>query len=430
VFLSIVLDKNSHDKKALLLKAEIEMQRGDYADAERDYYSLIDLKTPGDEIDIFAIKTRALKALYEQDKPYAALTLVNEILTIETSNPAGLYYLGRVFLDQLYYGEASRIFDRVIHNRPRMHEALLANAVALAQLGNFERSHENIKKARELDDTFLSKLVCACVLYLTENHRGAMVLLDAIHGTEKAFDNKRQYHFYLKLSAFCCLMLGNHDQALERFRTLAEKVDKPEKIQRNRDASQEVYDEFGKKKSTSEEPGIKGKRNGGDLSREYYLLKEAEWEHRRRSGDPAEGVNESQFLDIAGLSQTAWALLDLGFAALNAGRFSQARTILQGLGEKHHEVLGMNKIIELIKVHESVRASGEKNQDIESNINRSTERVIAGKNRPYELWEYLTEWKKNGIRPYHLVFAAGMTSKKQLNPFLLFKTVKNLGLDF
>ena len=163
--LSVVLQKKHSNKKALLMKADIECKLEDYANAEKDYYRLIDLKQPGDGIDVYMVRKRLLKPIYKQDKIYVAFNLAKEILYLEKNNPEALYYLGLIYLSQLYYKEASEIQARLILNRPQMHQVLFAHAVTLAQLNQFESSLVYIKQALVVNKTPLNKISYSCIQY-------------------------------------------------------------------------------------------------------------------------------------------------------------------------------------------------------------------------------------------------------------------------
>ena len=56
--LTVFLHKKHSNKKALLMKADIECELQDYANAEKDYYRLIDLKQPGDGTDVYMVKKK------------------------------------------------------------------------------------------------------------------------------------------------------------------------------------------------------------------------------------------------------------------------------------------------------------------------------------------------------------------------------------
>ena len=131
-----------------------------------------------------------------------------------------------------------------------------------------------------------------------------------------------------------------------------------------------------------------------------------------------------------GLSAQTRAALDVGLCLVKSGRFSEAHSFLKEIKTQHPEVLGMHKVLGLIEEQEK-NVSGKKKGDTDyPAIRRSTEKIIKEKRGRYELWEYIREWEKNSIRPYHLLILSDLTSKKQLSPILLLKVKDNFKLDF
>jgi len=222
--LLLELEKNPRNNHALLMRAEIHVQRGEYRDAENWYYRLIGLKKPGDGIDIFDIKQRLLKPLYREQKLLDLLNLSKEILHTEKNNPPALYYLGLLYMGQLYYREAKTILDRLISVRPMMHEALFAHAVVLLQLNNVEKAVNSLKRAIELHRETHYDLALSYAYYLSGNYEESKNILTAFGPRVDRFDTERQYLFSLRLLAFCNINLGIREDAVEIFGELYEII--------------------------------------------------------------------------------------------------------------------------------------------------------------------------------------------------------------
>lgn len=429
--LSVFLQKKHSHKKALLMKADIECELEDYANAEKDYYRLIDLKQPGDGTDVYMVKKRLLKPIHKQDKIYVAFNLAKEILYIEKNNPEALYYLSLIYLSQLYYKEASEIQVRLILNRPQMHQALFAHAVTLAQLNQFESSLVYIKQALVINKTSLGKISYCCIQYFMENFLAAKRTLDSISENEKNFENKQQYLFFLRLKAFCNYMLGFTDEATSLFRAIYKLTARSKPEDPGEKKSGLLYNEFGKTNIGA--PSTKNPSGAGKDPPlyDYYKLKEVainEGKQQKAWG----GVFPSfkQFLDLFGLSGETRAALDVALSMLKSENYTRALIFLREVKTRHPEVLGMGKVIRLIEERIMEAEDKEKITAGFDPINSMTEKVIEKKERKYELWEYIREWENNGIRPYHLLMVSGFTSKKQLSPFLLLSMKKNFNLDF
>ncbi len=442
VLLSTLLEKKTSDKQALLLKADIERDQGDYASAEKDYYRLIDLKKPGDGIDVFEMKGRLLLPLYRQDKLLETLNLSGELLSIEKGNADAFYYLGLIFISQLYYKDALKILERLIYNRPLMHQALFAGAVTLVQLKDFEKSLLYIKRALALDSNSLYKLIYAGIQYLMENYTRAKDTVKGIPVKEKALDTVKQFIFSLGLNAFCSSMLGLFDEAIAGFKTIHELSIKSKKNVEPGTNAGLGYDEFGKKMAGwPSDKGVSpviGQHSDKEVSpaagdsplHTYFRLKEVAIDEGETAAAGSEGLTSSkQFLDLMGLSAQTRAALDVGLCLVKSGRFSEAHSFLKEIKTQHPEVLGMHKVLGLIEEQEK-NVSGKKKGDTDyPAIRRSTEKIIKEKRGRYELWEYIREWEKNSIRPYHLLILSDLTSKKQLSPILLLKVKENFKLN-
>jgi tetratricopeptide (TPR) repeat protein len=434
--LSVVLHKKPSNKKALLLKADIECELEDYINAEKNYYRLIDLKKPGDGTDIYMVKKRLLKPVYQQDKIYAAFNLAKDILYMEKNNAEALYYLGLICLGQLYYKEASEILLRLIFNRPQMHHALFAYAVAQAQLNNFEKSLEYISQAVGVNDNPLYKISCASVYFLMENYPAAKRTLEKLPETEKTFENKRQYLFYLRLKAFCNYMQGSSKEATSLFRMLYKLTGKSKPKEKPADKSPTIYNEFGRTPSDSKPAESPREAEKNSALSDYFRLREIAMEEGRQNKAETEKYGAfKKFLDLFGLSAETRAALDVALSMVKSESYSQALDFLKEVKTQHPEVLGMGKVMNLLEERvadasgKDASGNGKDQSDVDS-ISSITEKVIERKERKYELWEYIREWEKNGIRPYHLLLVSGFTSKKQLSPFYLLNMKKNFNLDF
>jgi len=427
LFLAIELENNSSNKEAFLLKADIEAQSGFYDEAVKDYFRLLHFKQAGDGIDVFEVKKRLLNPLYLQESLLELHTLCKEILFIEPNNPEALYYLALLYIGQLYYREASSVLKKLVSNRPRMHNALFAYAVCLVQDKKFDRALAHINSAIELSDCYLYQLTASAVNYLQENYSEALDISASIPQKEKAFENRRQYLFAMKLKAVCNYMQGRYKKASGIFRLLYNTRCK-EKDQKDTGQYQEeslatatlLYNEYGRVKQTVQNDIKKGEQGSDSVFRDYYKLKEVAVEEGKISmlRTPP---SLNRILDIEGFSTETLAAVDLGFSMVKAGLLKDSCDFLQKVCLEHPEVLGLKKVIALIEERQKVMSAGEKGS-VKSGTyeEESTQSVIRRKNRKYELRDYMDKWEKSVIKPYQLIIAAGFTSKKQLSPVVMF----------
>ncbi len=430
-FLLVELDKNPSNKRALLMRADIKVKLGEYADAESDYYRLIYLKRSGDGIDTFEIKKRLLQPLYKRDKLLDMFKLSREILNTERHSAEALYYLALLYLGQLYYKEASKILAHLISIRPVMQQALFAYGVTLAQLNEFDKSLLYIKKAFDLDKSPLYELVLATIYYLMENYAGSRAILKAMKIDDKVLDKKMQYFFSLRLNAFCNINLGLYDEAEEIFKLFYNEFTNRKQGKDLKERDINIYDEFGKKKRSLSKKSGKGIGNDSSTVNEYFKLKEVAIEEGQLGSVSYEGFTfSSRFIDIEGLTQETRAALDLGFSMLKAKHLNEASSFFQEIKTSHPEVIGFKKIIDLINQKQKSTSHSVNNGYWIPPERESTERIIAAKKRRYELWEYLEVWEREAIRPYSLLLITGFISRRQLSPLLLFNLRRNFKLDF
>jgi tetratricopeptide (TPR) repeat protein len=468
--LAVELHRNPSNRPALLLRADIERDRGLYAEAEEDYYSLIDLKKPGDGIDVLEVKKRLIPVLHNQGKLLEALKAVRDVLSAEGSSADALFHLGLLYLGQLYYHEAWKVLERVIGSRPAMSPAFLAASIALVQLREFEKAIDLAEKARRIDGNPLCALVAAAAHLLMGNSREAERVLATLPRREKTFESPECARLYHRLSAFAALKSNSPDSAVEHLMEVQQTLKQEEAGKRVgkgpgwgrraptpmgslqggklRPAVRGVYDQFGRIEE-GEEPrrggftpeeysrGADGaapekKAMAEELVRDYFRLKEVtrdEWLGRGTgtsrtvqpglSGAGVRGVyTTGAFFDLEGLSRLTWAALDLGFCLVRAGRLSRARELFEDLSRSNPEVLGVRRIVELLREKESEPAANEPQE--RGDIRERTDRVVAKKKRRYELWEYVERWEEEGIRPFHLMSACGFVAQKRLDPRLLF----------
>ena len=166
------------------------------------------------------------------------------------------------------------------------------------------------------------------------------------------------------------------------------------------------------------------KSEGSNLVDEYYKLKEFAIAEGYEIGMRRESIaSSSRFLDLEGITSKTRAALDLGFALIRAKKLQEALSFFNELRKTNPEVIGLNKITELIK-----KKAGDESIKDERVLEKKEKKV--SKKKSYELGEYLALWEKEGIRPYSLVMAAGFSTKKQLSPLLLFSRGGRFSLDF
>jgi tetratricopeptide (TPR) repeat protein len=444
--LRFVLDKSPTDRRALLLKSDIEAETGKFADAEKGYHRLLDLKQPGDGIDPFQVRVKLLKPLYRGQKLLEVFELCTRILSIEKSNPEALYHLGLVYLGQLYYPEAARVLSVLLKNRPRFTDARFAAAVTDVQLRDLDAAERHIRMVLAEEERPLPMLVLASIHFYRENYPACLSVLESMKGVKKSLERKDRNRYHLRLEGLCRCLNGDHEKAVERFRELYQELrsepgsgvslseelgsgsGKPaaRKTAAGKN-SQRLYNEFGRigtpaaPEADEEESGGSGTGAVSPTIRDYYRLKEVVREEGKHDRSARGALTSSDaLLDVEGLTEATWCGLSLVFSLIGAGNPQEALQRVNELRMEHPEVLGLGKIVRLVE--EAVREKSEKEVEAGGafSVERSTRKITHEKKRRFELREYRDAWAKELIRPYQLVQMCGFASKKRLNHGLLF----------
>ena len=420
-YIAIELQRHPLHRQATLLKARIDVQLGAYREAEEQFFRLIDLKTPGDGIDVLEIKTELLDSLFAQHKLYDTYNLCKEILRVSHTNAGALYYMGLIYIGQLYFREAEEILTLLIKNRPGHHEALCAAGVAAAQLGDYERAESFMKKSLDIVKKPLYTLLYAGISFFLEKYVQALSLLESRESDARHFEIKEQLLFSLRLKAFCQYKHARYEEAAAQFTKVMSMLYEDEGRTPQTHNKITTYNEFGKFQKTSniEEEKESGVQNSA--IRDYYRLKEVAIEAGKGALFNREKTSLSgRLLDIEGLSSKTFTALDVGFSLVKGGRYSEAKAFFQDVQERHPEVLGLKHVVEMIadKIQEEAKGKEGKKQDLRE-VEKSTKKIIQKKARRFELWEYVEAWEKTVIRPYHLLRAGGYMARVQLKPSLL-----------
>jgi tetratricopeptide (TPR) repeat protein len=419
--LLIEIEKNPGNRQAVLMRADIHTAMEEYEEAEAWYYRLIYQKKPGDGIDTFEIQKRLLSPLYHQQKLFDLFTLSKEILSLERNCPEALYYLGLLYMGQLYYREANTILDRLVKVRPRMHEALFAQAVALIQLNKDGAAVVALRRAIEIRGEILYELVLSFALYLSEDYAGCRELLSAMSLHVGKFETERQYLFALRLMAFCDVMLGNTEESVEKFRELADIVGQKKGQPSKKIAKEEVaiYNEFGRVKQSPKKVETRGGGREVPVTGDYYRLKEFLIEEKKDKSLPRDSLASStRFLDVEGLNAGTWASLDLGLAMVSGDMLEDAVAFFDDLKRAHPELVGLKRLVDLVRK----KGTG----DVPDT---GTEQRLEKKRGGRDLDEYIAVWKRYGIRPYSIMLITEFHAKKQLNPLVMFSRNGRFALD-
>jgi hypothetical protein len=419
-YIAIELQRHPSHRQATLLKARIDAQRGAYREAEEQFFRLIDLKKPGDGIDVLEIKTELLDSLFAQRKLYDTYNLCKGILAVSHTNARALYYMGLIYLGQLYFREAEEILTLLIKNRPGHQEALCAAGVAAAQRGDYERAEGFMKKSLDIVKKPLYTLLYAGICFFLEKYAQALSLLESSGSDQKYFEKKEQLLFSLRLKAFCQYKRAHYEEAAAQFKKIMSMLyeDAGRTPQQNNKIT--TYNEFGRFQKTSSIEKEKESSMQNSAIRDYYRLKEVAIEAGKGALFNREKTSFSaRLLDIEGLSSKTFTALDVGFSLVSGGHYSDAKAFFQEVQERHPEVIGLKRVVEMIndKVHEDTIGIEQKEGLRE--VEKSTKKIIQKKARRFELWEYVEAWEKTVIRPYHLLRAGGYTARVQLKPSLL-----------
>jgi tetratricopeptide (TPR) repeat protein len=412
--LELELRKNPDNRQALFMKANVALQMEQFDNAAKDYFRLIDLKKPGDGIETFKVKEKLLLPLYKQERLLELHRLCKEILREERHNAEAHYYLALLYIGQMYYNEAVKILEVLVRNRPRMHQAILAHALALIQVRKLDRAIGLIQRSVQLNDTPVYKLAFAAAHYMNGNYTGSLEILRSIPQREEVFASGKQYSYALRLRGFCNYRLGSYDKAINLFRLNYNYLKSFNKNRRKVEHIKTgIYNEYGAVKPDNQPDSEKEKSEDDSNFEDYYRLKEVAIEEGKIERISA---TTQRILDIEGFSRETEAEMDLGFAMLKADALDDAFQFFKKMRSEHPEVLGLKRLIHL--VGEALKTAKDRSaQRVEQ---RSTEKIVKGKERGYKLWEYIEEWENNSIRPYQLLITFDLTSKRQLSPLVMF----------
>ena len=479
VYVDFFLEKYPLSKEGLLLKADIETDLGLYPQAEGDYFRVLYSKTKGDGIDSFEIKKRLLKTLFEQDKIYQTFELAREILSRERTSAEALFYLSLIYMGQLYFREADKILKRLTLNRPKMAEAFYLQAVNFVQLRMFTDAMASINRAIELDEEKkIYHLVKAAIGYFDENYSLADEELKKLSDKRENYETVKRYLFYLKLNAMVNYRLRYYDRATLIFRIAVDLVSKEKssyregegRVYSGKNIAQEkkgfVYGENGKLKSEKQGVFQKGsmlssvnfqdslnrvdpenpnlnpdlnpvedyerrmglRKNISPEIEEYLRLKEVAIEEGKTELIAKRNIHDPfQLLDIDGLTDRTWLYMSYGFALAKGSQYKQSRDFFVKMRKDHPEIIGLKRIIDLL--NEKIEDSKTAKITLEG-IRKRSETLMDKKKKRYELWEYIQEWEKRIVRPYDLMEVSGYSTRKLLNPAILFKKDTKFTLDF
>ncbi len=430
---ALELDKNPNNRKALELKADVEVKRNLDEAALNDYYRLIGFKRPGDRINVLEIKKKMLLPLHRSEHLLELYTVCTEILKSEKNDPDALYYMAVLYTGQMYYREAARLLEKLLVQKSDMAEARFLYAVILCQEKDFSKALFAIKQARASYDGELYRIVHAAVLYFTGKFGEALSILRTVSYTTSGAHSQKRYFFITRLNAFCLYSTGEYERAASSFRSLyndivrwraqAKSGVKKEEVQ---SSGLSIYDETGRVETR--EQVLPGEAVNAEETAigDYYRLKEVALEERRL-GMLKTPPTLNRLLDIEGLNDETQAALDYGFAVMKSGDFSKAVEFLKNVRMGHPEVIGLNRLVALVESKgkkggwADTSASGHIQNGVsaEGDRNRSSAGA-AGKNAIFSLQQYIKEWEKNAIKPYRILIIGDLISRKQLSPVMLF----------
>jgi tetratricopeptide (TPR) repeat protein len=402
VLLALELERNPENRQALLMRADAEKALGRFPDAARDYHRLIHLKKPGDGIDVLDVKKRLLEPLYREQSLLELHTTCSEILKIEATSPEATYYMGLLYLGQMYYDRAARVLAALVRNRPNMAEAQFALGLSQLQRSAFDDAVRALNRALSLLESTLHRICTASAYYFAGNYRQSLDMLRTVPQRQDSFDTLKQYLFSLKLRAFCHYKTGRYERAVQLLQVYYNHG------KREGGTAAALYTRDGSLQAVAPNESVSS--DFGD----YYRLKEVAAEEgvRRVPG------NTRRIHDLEGLTRITEAAIDLGFAMVRAGLLREATEHLTRVRSEHPEILGLGRILHLLEV-ERERESALEGNDPGRFRAKSTERVVKGGGRGFKLWEYLEEWERNAIRPYQLLVISEFTASKMLSPRIL-----------
>jgi len=437
MFTAVELDKNPDNRKALEMKADIEVKRNLDEAALNDYYRLVGFKRPGDGVNVLKIKKKMLLPLYRNEHLLELHTVCSEILKSEKNDPDALYYMAVLYTGQMYYREAVRLLEKLFIKKPDMAEARFLYSVVLCQEKDFSKALSEIKRARSLHDEDLYRIIHAAVLYLSGKYHDALAILRSVSRFGTALFNQKKAYFIKRLNAFCLYRTTEYEQAASLFKLLYNET-KKWRAQSSKEANKDTYKTAGL--STYDETGRVKKRElllrkdaratEETVLGDYYRLKEVALEERKlgmlKTPPPL-----NRLLDIEGLGYETQAALDYGFALMKSGNFSKAINFLNNVSRGHPEVIGLNRLIALFEKEEKkgdwtgTSANGNIKNDMSAgSIQNQSSASTARKKTIFSLSQYIKEWEKNAIKPYQILIISDMISRKQLSPVILFSGKK------
>jgi tetratricopeptide (TPR) repeat protein len=263
-------------------------------------------------------------------------------------------------------------------------------------------------------------LLHEAVLFFLEKYSQALSLLESESDGKRHFQKRAQLIFSLRLRAFCHYRLARYEKASEQFKKVYFTLEEPEVLTPPRQEHTGTYNELGRVQKAPRTENMSEIRVQNDAIRDYYHLKEVSIEAGKGTlfirGDTS---FSTRLLNLEGLSPKTWAALDVGFSLVRGRLYSEAKAFFQEVHERHPEVLGLKRVIEMIDEKTQKDAAGAKQKEGLRGAEKSTKKILEKKARSFELWEYVEAWEKTVVRPYHMVHAAGYTARVQLKPSLL-----------
>ncbi len=238
------------------------------------------------------------------------------------------------------------------------------------------------------------------------NYTNSLDILRSIPQREEVFASGKQYSYAIRLRGFCNYRLGSYDKAINLFRFNCNYLKRFHK-------KTGIYNEYGVVMQDNLPDSDNERKEEVSTFEDYFRLKEVAIEEGKFEGF---STATQRILDIEGFSRETEAEIDLGFSMLKAEALDDAFKFFKKMHSEHPEILGLKRLIQLIE--ETLKAAkGGSAQRVEQ---RSTEKIVKGKEKRYHLWEYIEEWANNSIRPYQLLIAFDLTAKRQLSPLVMF----------
>ncbi len=430
---ALELDKNPDNRKALELKADIEVKRNLDEAALNDYYRLVGFKRTGDGVNVMEIKKKMLLPLHRNEHLLELYTVCSEILKSEKNDPDALYYMAVLYAGQMYYREAARLLERLLVHSPGMAAARFLYSAILCQEKDFSKALSEIKQARSLDDRELYRIIYAGALYFSGKFGDAASVLRSVSHTTGAVNSQKKSYFIRRLNAFCLYRTGEYEKAASSFKSLYNEA-RRWRAQAGSSGKKEaagpsgisVYDETGRVKMREQALPREAGAAESTVLGDYYRLKEVALEERKL-GMLKTPPSLNRLLDIEGLSYETQAALDYGFAVMKSGNFSEAIDFFKKIRRGHPEVIGLNRLVALVeKEGRKVGVAGTpaggnmENSASAEGIGHQLQVRASRKKTSFSLPQYVNEWEKNAIKPYQLLIISDLVSRKQLSPVMLF----------